>query len=104
MPRWFLPIELFAVWLLWLLASAAERAVADARRGMPEGQRGGVSVGIVLVVPLFFWGVALVTDLAVAPWGSRVVGMIHAILGVVFLSRSFLRDLWRLRYGPDRRA
>jgi hypothetical protein len=103
MSWWALPIELFAVWFLWLLAAATERAVADAQRGIPDGQRGGVSAGFLLFAPLFFWGVATLIDLAGGSWGTRVVGSIHAALGVVFLA-SFLRDLWRLRLldGPSR--
>jgi hypothetical protein len=97
MPWWVLLIEVFAVWCLWGIAAAAERSVEEARRGVSEAQRGGVSIApIIPAFPLVFWGLALLVDLAVGPWGTRVVGGFHAVLGMVFMA-SIARDLWRLR-------
>jgi hypothetical protein len=97
MPWWGLLIGVFAVWLLWGVAAAAGRAVADARRGIPEGQRGGVSFApVVPAFPLAFWGAALLADLAVGPWGTAIVGGFHAALGVAF-AVFIVRDWWRLR-------
>src|SRR5262245_26814991 len=97
MPWWGLLIEVFVVWVLWGIAAAAGHAVSAARRGIPEGQRGGVSLApIIPVFPLAFWGAALLADLAVGPWGTVVVGWFHAALGMVFIG-SIVRDWWRLR-------
>jgi hypothetical protein len=113
MAWWGLLIEVFAVWLLWAIAAATGHEVSAARRGILEGQRGGVSLAPILpVFPLAFWGAALLADLAVGPWGTVVVGGFHAALGVVFVG-SVARDWWRLRRltrpaepvaAPDRRG
>jgi hypothetical protein len=71
------------------------------RLGIPEGQRGGVSLApIIPFVPLAFWGVALLADLAIWPWGTVwgtvVVSWFHVVIGVVFVG-SIARDWWRLR-------
>jgi hypothetical protein len=97
MPWWLLLVEVFVAWLLWGIAAAAGRAVADARRGIPEGQRGGVSIAPVIpVFPLGFWGLALLVDSVAGSWGTLVVGWFHAVLSVVFAG-SIARDWWRLR-------
>lgn len=87
----------FAVWLLGGIASAAGHAFEAARRGIPEGQRGGATLApLVPVVPLAFWGAALLADFAVGPWGTVVVGWLHAALGVVFAG-TIARNWRRLR-------
>lgn len=97
MPWWGLLILVFSVWLLWGIAAAAGRAVEAARRDIPEGQRGGISIApIVPLFPLALWAAALLADLAVGPWGTIAVGWFHAALGVLFLG-SIARDWWRLR-------
>lgn len=97
MPWWGLLIEVLVVWLLWGIAAAVGHAVADTRSGIPEGQRGGVSIAPIFpVFPLAFWGVALLVDRAIGPWGTLVVSWFHAVLGVVFTG-SIAREWWRLR-------
>jgi hypothetical protein len=97
MSWWLLLLMVFVVWLLWGVAAAAARAVSDARGGIPEGQRGGVSIAPVIpIFPLGFWGAALLADWIAGPWGTVVIGWFHALLGVVF-TVSIGRDVWRLR-------
>jgi hypothetical protein len=97
MSSWPLLVFIFLVWCLWLIASVFQRAVADARRGVPEHERGGVSVlpGIP-VFPLAFWGVALLIDRVANPWGTLIVGFLHAFFGV-FLTAIIVRAWWHLR-------
>jgi hypothetical protein len=103
MSWWLLLVEVFVVWFLWVFAAVAGKAVADARRGIPEVHRGGVSILPVLpVFPLAFWGAALAVDLVARPWGTLVIAGFHALLGLVFAG-SFARDVWRLR-SLDRQA
>lgn len=97
LPWWGLLIELLVVWILWGIAAAAANAVSSARRGIPEGERGGVSLApIIPLFPLGFWGAALLTDAAVGPWGTVAVGWFHVVIGLAFFV-SIVRDLWRLR-------
>lgn len=102
MSWWLLLLEVTAVWLLWAGAAATQRALEEARRGIPKDRRGGVSVfPLIPLVPLAFWGAALVADLVIGPWGTVVVGWLHAGLGVVFVG-SASWDLWRLRSISER--
>src|SRR5438067_436491 len=97
MPSWLLLVFLFATWFVWVIACAAEKAVGGVLRGLPEGQRGSVSIapGIPLF-PLAFWGIALLIDFVVDPWGTWIICLAH----VVFLVRllvSIVRNRFRLR-------
>ena len=97
MATWFLPVFLFLVWFVWVIACAGETAVGNARRGIPEGRRGGASIfpGIP-VFPLVFWGVAWIIDSVVSPWGSSIVGGAHVVF-VVLLIVSIVRASRHLR-------
>ena len=96
MSNWFLLAFLLAVWLVWVVACAAEAALADAVRGIPDGQRRGVSVlpGFPLF-PLLFWGAALLIDRFVSPWGTLIVGGAHVVF-IILLSVSIYRNRKRL--------
>lgn len=97
MPWWGLLIEVSVVWLLWGIAATASHAASEARRGTPEGKRGGVSLApIIPAFPLAFWGLALLADVTVGPWGTVVVGWFHVVLGLMFVV-CIVRDSWRLR-------
>ncbi len=97
MPWWGLLIEVFVVWLLWGYAAVVGHAASGARRGVPEGRRGGVSLApIIPALPLTFWGTALIADLAIGPWGTIAVGWLHVALGFAFVA-SIVRDRRCLR-------
>jgi hypothetical protein len=97
MAWWALLLLVLVVWILWGIAAAAGHAVAQARRGIPKGQSGGVSLAPVIpLFPLGFWGAAMLVDLVVGPWGTVVVGWLHTALGVIFIG-SIVWDVWRLR-------
>jgi hypothetical protein len=94
LPAWVLPGLLLVVWLLWVLACAAGVAAEDVRRGTLLEHRRGVSILPAFpLFPLLFWGVALVGDVWVAPWGTLVVGTLHVGFAIVLLV-SLFRD-WR---------
>ena len=97
MAWWTLLFLVVVTWYLWAVAAAAERAASDAAKGVPESGRGGVSVfpAIPFFPPAFF-GLAMAADAFVAPWGTRVVGGLHALLAMLFLV-SLVRDCLRLR-------
>ncbi len=75
-----LPIVLFVGWIAIHFAAVGERAVEDAKAGVPEDQRGGVTFlpGIPLM-PLFFWYIAYGGDSLFYPWGSVSFMAIHII-------------------------
>jgi hypothetical protein len=84
MPWWLLLVLLMAVWFLESLAEAAARAVAAKRRDAPPGSGGGVSImpGLI-IMPLLFLGIALGIDQVMNHWGTRIIGLLHAVFGVV---------------------
>lgn len=92
MPAWVLLLMLFVAWTLWLFACTTEVALSEARKGIPEEERRGVSIlpGIP-VFPLLFWGIALFIDQFVNPWGTNVVAGIHLALSLIWLV-SAIRD------------
>ena len=96
MSPWLLLAFVLTVWLVWVPACAVQAALADALRGVPDGQRRGVSIlpGFPLF-PLAFWGAALLIDRFVSPWGTLIIGAIHVILGILW-SVSIYRDRKRL--------
>jgi hypothetical protein len=97
MPAWALPVFVFLVWCLWAMAAAAQRGAADARRGIPAEQWGGVSIfPAIPVFPLAFWGIAWLIDHAASPWGTILVGGPHVVFAVC-LAVSLVRDVRYLR-------
>jgi len=84
MPWWLLLLLLIAVWFVESLAEAAAKAVAAKRRGAPRGSGGGVSImpGLIFM-PLLFLGIALAIDHVANHWGTRIIGLLHAVFGVL---------------------
>jgi hypothetical protein len=97
LSSFLLLVFLVVVCFLVLVAGAAGLAVEAARRGLPEEQRRGVSIfPVIPVYPLAFWGVAMLIDWLADPWGTRVVGGLHAVLAV-WCVVSIAQNTWRLR-------
>ena len=87
----------FAAWVAWCAAGIAQVKLEDARRGVPKAERrGSTSLPIIPLLPLAVWGVALLIDLAADPWGTWVVGSIHATWLAVNMG-FVARDTRRLR-------
>lgn len=96
MPSWLFPIFLFAIWILWAVAAAAQKSVAEAAQGIPEKERRGVSIlPVIPIFPLAFWGIARLIDRVYSPAGTWTVGTFHALFTVV-LVMSIVRDRRRL--------
>lgn len=89
-------VFVFLVWCLWVFAASMQVAVENARNPLPGGGRRGVSPAPAIpVCPLVFWGAARGLDLVVDPWGTRIIGSLHAIFAAALLSTIVL-DSWRL--------
>jgi phosphatidylglycerophosphate synthase len=85
MPWWLLLVLLTAVWFLAAFACLVESAVSRKRLGIPSGGR-GESIAQFVVLPPLFLGIALALDFVADPWGTRVVGLLHVLLGVVLVT------------------
>lgn len=97
MSSWLLALFILVVWCLWAVVAVAEREAEDARRGIPEGQRGGVSLlPVIPVFPIGLWCIAWLIDRVVSPWGTWIVGSAHGVLAVC-LTVSLVRALRCLR-------
>ena len=95
MPWWLLLVLLIVVWLLESVAEATANTVAARRRGILHGSGGGVSVmpGLIFF-PLLFLGIALAVDHIANPWGTRTIGLLHAVFGIVLVTYI----AWAFRY------
>jgi hypothetical protein len=93
MVSWFLPIFLFAVWWLWVVACVAQNGAEDIRRNTPENSRRSFSIlpGFPLF-PLFFWAIAVVINQWLQPWGTILIGGFHLVFAI-FLLVSIVRDI-----------
>jgi hypothetical protein len=97
----FLLLWLLTVWWLWVIACAAQQAVADARAG--NSTRGVSIFPGFPVFPLVAWGVAILVDRFFSPIGSLSIAFLHVIFCVA-LCVSILRDRAQikvLRLRPD---
>ena len=85
------------VWVLWALAATLQTRLTDARDPLPNGQQRGMSV--LPVIPLFpaaLWGIALLIDRFVDPWGSSCMAVLHGCFALL-LAGSISLDFVRLR-------
>lgn len=96
MSHWILLAFVLAIWVLWLIACVTQAAVSDAMQRVADDQRRGVSIlpGYPLF-PLALWGLALLIDRLMTPWGTLIIGGAHMVLGGVW-GVSIYRDRKRL--------
>lgn len=96
MPWRLLLLELSVVWVLWALAAAAGHAVDRATTDRAIGL-GGVSIfPAIPLFPILFLGIAFALDSVIEPWGTLVIGGLHAVLGIVFAVLLF-KSIWRFQ-------
>lgn len=102
MTAWLLLLWVFSVWMLWVMAVAAQKAVEDAEGGIPQENRRGTSwLPMIPLFPLTFWGAALLIDLAFPIWGTWAIASLHGLYAVVLLG-SIVRNRQRLlRVGRE---
>lgn len=93
---WLLLIVLiFITWFAMLVAEAARKAVEDARERR-EKPRGVSICPVTLMFPLALWLIAVLADFFVGPWGTLVIGGLHAAVFMVCVV-TIARDAWRVR-------
>lgn len=95
MPWWLLLLTICLTWCLWVLAALAEIAVGKAANKIPK-DHGFSPMPVIPVFPLALFGLAKLVDVFVAPWGTVVMGAIHGLLALVFLT-AIARSWYRLR-------
>ena len=86
MPWWLFLVLHTGVWFLAAVAGVVAHAVSRKRLGIPDGSGHGVSVAQFLLCPPLCFGIALAIDCVANPWGIRIVGLFHTVLGVVFVT------------------
>jgi hypothetical protein len=103
MPGWSLLLLVFVAWCLLCSEGAMRVALRNATDPLPDGSRRGYScLPVVPIFPLILWGIAKLIDQRASPWGTDVIGAIHALFGLYFVVL-LVRDGWRLkrmRRGP----
>ena len=84
---------LMLTWSLHMYCSALRNAIEDARNGLPEERRRGVSIlpGIPLI-PMLFMGLAALIDEWHSPYGALSIAGLHMAYGV-FLA-AFVARMW----------
>jgi hypothetical protein len=91
-----LPIVIFVSWFAFVLVPAGRLAIEDERNNVPKDKRRGTSIlpGFP-IFPLIAWGVALVVNYFIPPWGLWAFLGIHGILLAVSLC-IIARDMFLL--------
>jgi hypothetical protein len=103
MHWWLLLLIITLTWCLWAIAAVAQKSAIHAAKGLPMEQCGGISIAPVIpVFPAALFGIAKLTDLFVAPWGTWSVGGLHILLMILFVI-SIARDWLRLQAVARRR-
>ena len=98
MGTWTLLLLVTITWLLWAVGALYGHYIAKCEgRVRPDS---GVSLAPILpIFPLVFFGLAKLVDMFVAPWGSWIIGSLHALLVVAFLA-AILWQLLRPKQKP----
>ena len=75
------------IWFLAHVAGGAERLMENHRRGLPPETKASFSImpGM-LVMPIASMATAAVADEIAAPWGFRVVVLLHLVCGAYLFS------------------
>jgi len=95
MSWWALLIFVTATWLLWAVWGLLGLQADKLEHKRP--QDAGISImPIIPFFPLIAFGVAMCLNAVFDPWGTRIVGAIHALLIVIFLA-GIAREVLRIR-------
>src|SRR5437763_353627 len=92
MNRWMLFILVMVAWLLWAAGGLVSLWVGKRQWRLPA-DRGFSFLPIFPIVPILFFGTAMLLDAAFAPWGTRIIGTLHIIL-IALVMISVIRDIF----------
>ena len=84
MGIWLLATVCTLVWFLWVLGSGLSLHADQLENKRPEDA--GVSIApIIPCFPIAAVLFAMLIDLVIAPWGTRVIATLHGLIAVAFL-------------------
>lgn len=95
MNKWTLLTLVCFVWILWAVAGAIQTKLRSATI-LDHGRRGFSPVPVVPIFPLALWGLAILVDRFVAPWGTAVIGGFHVVFAAAIV-RYIIYCIPRLR-------
>jgi hypothetical protein len=101
MSFWKIAILITPTWLLWAVGGILAIA-ADKAEGKRQADAGFSIAPIIPMLQLVALGFAVLLNALIAPWGTRIVGTVHALLLATFLI-GITREIWRIR-RPSRPA
>jgi hypothetical protein len=84
MGSWSLLLLVTLTWLLWAVGALLGHHLAK-RDGRVAPDSGLSLAPIIPIFPLVFFGVGKLVDWIIAPWGTWLIGGLHAILAVTFI-------------------
>ena len=71
-------------WLLWAVGGVVGLWV-EIRQGRRPANARFSFAPIFPIFPIFFFGLAMLVNLIVPPWGTRIIGGLHALLALLFI-------------------
>jgi len=99
MNTWSLFALVTVTWLLW--AAGALQGHCRAKREGRVPLEAGLSIAPVIpLFPLLFIAIASFMDWLLPPWGTRVVGSVHALLAITFFVAIIWQSIGRPRREP----
>jgi type IV secretory pathway VirB6-like protein len=85
MNQWILLSLVCLVWILWAVASLIQATLRNAT--LEQDQRREFSpVPVIPIFPLALWGIAILVDRFFAPWGTVVIGGLHAAFAATIVA------------------
>jgi hypothetical protein len=85
MGPWTLLSLVTITWLLWGFGTLQEHYIAR-REGRAKPDSGVSLAPIIPLFPLLFFAAAKMADKVVPPWGTWIIGGIHALLALSFIA------------------
>ena len=88
------------IWSLHMYCSAMRNAIEDARNGLPEERRRGVSIlPAIPLIPLLFMSLAALIDRWHNPYGTLSIAGLHMAYGVFLIAYIALN--WQQTRNPN---
>lgn len=99
MGTWTLLLLVTITWLLWAFGALQGNYLAK-REGRKKPESGVSLAPIIPLFPLLFFALAKIADKFVPPWGTWIIGGMHALLAAAFIAAIIWQSLRRTRKGP----